>query len=713
MAITFFGVGTVPADNSTNTTSPSTITPPSSMVAGDLCVIVAVARATSGTLSVSTTGGQTWTTITQYSGTTIRQIVAWCRFNGTWAANPQVTFGSTTNNEAQMLVFRPTAGTNTWSADVAIANTAVSAPTTPFTVSRTGITTAASSVALAVFHCIASNTWGTLTGANWSKTSLAAQYRCTSGSGQSSSFAYALMPSGGATGTVTQNESASTAGSTHILSWKEVTPTAPTVTTQAVSSIGATTATGNGNVTSDGGSAITERGVCWKTSTGPTTSDSTATSSGTTGAYTPSMTSLLSNTLYYVKAYAINAVGTSYGSEVTFTSLKAFADIRSDIVNGLTSAQSEAHGWNVEVKAALLADLSSVVRTSDTVVTITLPSDAAYDITAQESITATVPAVAVAGAAAIVATPTFTVDYTTGGAASITGAGNIASATAFGSGVVSVEISSAGIASGEAIGQPTVSTTVAAQNIVDAGGIASGAAVGAATLSAGVLAAGIASSESVGASVVSVAISSTGIASAGAIGSASVSAGVVATGIASGEAEGQPSVSVGITATGISSLESLGQPALSVAIVSAEISSAEALGQPTITAVSGATIYAVGIDSAETLGHPAITAVTPHQNIVDAGGITNQEGFGNPALSLTISATGVVTAAIAGQPSVSVNIATSGIDSSELLGQPELSTAAYITGAGIKEIAPASGQKIIIIGGEFYYRVANNVYEQF
>lgn len=95
-------------------------------------------------------------------------------------------------------------------------------------------------------------------------------------------------------------------------------PEAPTVTTQAVSNIQTTTATGNGDVTNDGGETITERGVCWKTSTGPTTSDDKATSSGTTGAFTASMTDLTPDTLYYVRAYAINSVGTSYGNEVTF-----------------------------------------------------------------------------------------------------------------------------------------------------------------------------------------------------------------------------------------------------------------------------------------------------------------------------------------------------------------------------------------------------------
>lgn len=95
-------------------------------------------------------------------------------------------------------------------------------------------------------------------------------------------------------------------------------PQTPTVTTQAVTNIAETTATGNGTVVSDGGSTITQRGVCWSTSANPTTSNSTATTSGTTGVYSVSMTGLTDNTLYHVRAYAINANGTAYGSDVTF-----------------------------------------------------------------------------------------------------------------------------------------------------------------------------------------------------------------------------------------------------------------------------------------------------------------------------------------------------------------------------------------------------------
>jgi hypothetical protein len=93
----------------------------------------------------------------------------------------------------------------------------------------------------------------------------------------------------------------------------------PTVTTQDVTSITDTTATGNGTVVNVGGSALTERGVCWSTTINPTTADPKATSAGQAGAYTVSMTSLIAETFYYARAYAINPNGTSYGDNVTFT----------------------------------------------------------------------------------------------------------------------------------------------------------------------------------------------------------------------------------------------------------------------------------------------------------------------------------------------------------------------------------------------------------
>lgn len=80
---------------------------------------------------------------------------------------------------------------------------------------------------------------------------------------------------------------------------------------------------------------------------------------------------------------------------------------RSNILQGLDSAQSEGTGWNAVVRDA--EAVGAVVRTSDTVVTITLSAAATYNITATETITVTIPSTAVASGIATVATPTFTV----------------------------------------------------------------------------------------------------------------------------------------------------------------------------------------------------------------------------------------------------------------------------------------------------------------
>jgi len=94
----------------------------------------------------------------------------------------------------------------------------------------------------------------------------------------------------------------------------------PKLTTTEATSITTTTATSGGNVTSDGGGTITARGVCWSTTTKPTADLTTKTTeTGTTGVFTSNLSDLTSNTTYYVRAYATNSAGTSYGNEVSFT----------------------------------------------------------------------------------------------------------------------------------------------------------------------------------------------------------------------------------------------------------------------------------------------------------------------------------------------------------------------------------------------------------
>ena len=93
----------------------------------------------------------------------------------------------------------------------------------------------------------------------------------------------------------------------------------PTVTTGAVSDITETTATGGGSVSSNGYSEVTARGVCWSTNPNPTVNGSHTSDGNGLGTFTSSINDLESGTSYYVRAYATNSAGTSYGEEVSFT----------------------------------------------------------------------------------------------------------------------------------------------------------------------------------------------------------------------------------------------------------------------------------------------------------------------------------------------------------------------------------------------------------
>lgn len=99
-------------------------------------------------------------------------------------------------------------------------------------------------------------------------------------------------------------------------------PTVGSLTTTAVGTITSTTATTGATITSDGGATITDRGVVWSTSSAPTIALSTKTTDGSgVVTFMSNIDGLTANTTYYVRAYATNSVGTSYGNEVSFTSM--------------------------------------------------------------------------------------------------------------------------------------------------------------------------------------------------------------------------------------------------------------------------------------------------------------------------------------------------------------------------------------------------------
>lgn len=117
----------------------------------------------------------------------------------------------------------------------------------------------------------------------------------------------------------------------------------PVLTTTTVLSITASTATCGGNITDIGGAAITNKGVCWSTSSNPTIALSTKTSNGTgSGLYTSSITGLTVGTTYYVRAYATNSIGTTYGNEISFTTV--LPTVSTNNISSITSSTANCGG---------------------------------------------------------------------------------------------------------------------------------------------------------------------------------------------------------------------------------------------------------------------------------------------------------------------------------------------------------------------------------
>lgn len=132
---------------------------------------------------------------------------------------------------------------------------------------------------------------------------------------------------------------------------------APIVTTQAATNIGTTTATGNGTITSLGYPAVTAHGFCWSTSAGPTLLNNNVDikDASSTGAFTALLTNLVPGTKYYVRAFATNAEGTSYGAEQTFT-----AAVPNLSVAAATVAIAQAAGSTAQASLTANIDWTAV-----------------------------------------------------------------------------------------------------------------------------------------------------------------------------------------------------------------------------------------------------------------------------------------------------------------------------------------------------------------
>ncbi len=120
----------------------------------------------------------------------------------------------------------------------------------------------------------------------------------------------------------------------------------PSIITTPPSSITGSTAESGGNVTYQGESAVTSRGVCWSTSENPTIADDYTADGPGTGIFVSSITGLTPGTKYYVRAYATNGSGTAYGSDLTFTTSATVPTVTTKAIS-LITASSASSGGNI------------------------------------------------------------------------------------------------------------------------------------------------------------------------------------------------------------------------------------------------------------------------------------------------------------------------------------------------------------------------------
>lgn len=121
-------------------------------------------------------------------------------------------------------------------------------------------------------------------------------------------------------------------------------PTIPNITTTSVSNITQTTAICGGDISDDGGSPVTARGVCWSTSSIPTINNNKTEDGSGTGSFTSNITGLQPCMTYHVRAYATNLEGTAYGNDISFTTAGAIPAITTAAVTGITRTTATSGG---------------------------------------------------------------------------------------------------------------------------------------------------------------------------------------------------------------------------------------------------------------------------------------------------------------------------------------------------------------------------------
>ena len=378
------------------------------------------------------------------------------------------------------------------------------------------------------------------------------------------------------------------------------TPASPTVTTQAVDDIASTTATGNGNITATGGANADHRGVVYgKTSKGDpgdtsydaTDYDGYVDESGSfgTGAFDRSLTSLDADTTYYVRAYAHNSEGYSYGAEVNFDTVVV------QTINSITGIATVEGVGGPQVNLWTHPDgVASVEGVGEPQIDLHIQSISG--IATVEGIGSPIVKSGIQGAGGIgtvegIGSLVLAGPLITSGIATIQGIGGpqvnlhiqgltgIATVEGLGAVVVAGPIIVSGIATVEGVGGPQVNLHI--QGIT-----------------------GIATVEGLGAVVVAGPIIASGIATAEGLGAVIVAGPIIATPVISVEGVGSPQVNLWILLpSGIGTVEGIGSPQVNMWIHAGSVASVEGIGSPQVNMW----IHATGVDSVEGLGTPFLT----------------------------------------------------------------------------------------------------------
>ena len=149
-------------------------------------------------------------------------------------------------------------------------------------------------------------------------------------------------------------------------SCKKDKPDPPVLSTTNVTEISYRSAVSGGNVTSDGGNPLISRGLCWNTAAQPTITNSLTTENGALGEFTSDLTQLSPNTMYYVRAYATNEGGTSYGNQVTFTTVQMDVPVLTTTeVTSITQTTANAGGNITDDKGGTISQRGVCWSTSE------------------------------------------------------------------------------------------------------------------------------------------------------------------------------------------------------------------------------------------------------------------------------------------------------------------------------------------------------------